>query len=185
MSTNSTPIIILHGWTYSIDRWQPFVTLLQKSGFSVELLRIPGLTAPLAEDWNLSHFEDWLKTELESRGINNTHPCILLGHSFGGHLSARFTAQHASYVRHLFLLDCSGIRPRSIKLKIKRMVFFLLSKLGAPLKMFHFTQQLAHKLAREKDYHLASPRMKKIMHTIINADMSSTIQQISTPFQES
>src|SRR5436309_1754011 len=98
---NIKKIFILHGWTYSIERWEPFINELRKHGIEPEMLQIPGLTAPLDEVWRLDDYVEWLKEIVEKEKDKVT----LLGHSNGGRIGLAFAAKYPDKVEKLFLID--------------------------------------------------------------------------------
>src|ERR1035437_7359501 len=97
-------IIILHGWTYSTDKWASFVEHLKKSGFNVEVLKIPGLTEESDEVWDFEKYSKWLLDKLSKEN----EKVILLGHSNGGGIASYFTSKHPDKVRDLILIDSVG-----------------------------------------------------------------------------
>src|SRR5260221_14279777 len=80
-------IYILHGWAYSTEKWEPFLTLLKKNNFYPVMLKIPGLTAPLNEVWDINNYVTWLEKKLE----NEKGKVVLLGHSNGGRIALAFS----------------------------------------------------------------------------------------------
>ena len=78
-------ILILHGWSYSTDKWAPCLKLLESHGARPELLKIPGLTAPIDRPWTLEDYVRWLKEKTGDEKV------ILIGHSNGGRISLAFT----------------------------------------------------------------------------------------------
>src|SRR5205823_6556026 len=95
---------IIHGWAYSTEKWQPLVRDLEKKGFEIVLLKIPGLTSPINKVWNLNSYINWLEKILEKE-----KDPILLGHSNGGRISLAYTAKHPEKVAKLILIDSAGI----------------------------------------------------------------------------
>lgn len=169
-------VVILHGWTYSLDRWQEFLSQLEKSGIVAELLQIPGLTDPLDKVWSLDDYVDWLKRELQSKqGIN------LIGHSFGGKIAVRFTARHPLLVKKLVLIDSAGIRDKSLLARMKRTVFFWLAKLGKLVSTHDFFRKLLYTIAREKDYYEAPARLRKTMSRVIKEEIVNDLPKLSIP----
>src|SRR3989338_4234164 len=98
-------IIILHGWAYSTDKWRPFIEELKKSGVKSKMIKIPGLTSPLDQVWNLDDYVEWLKKNLSKE----KGKVILLGHSNGGRIALAFSAKYPEKVGKLILIDSAGI----------------------------------------------------------------------------
>lgn len=167
-------IFILHGWSYSKDKWTPFIKALNAHGINAKVLSIPGLTAKLNEPWTLNDYVSWLKKEL----INEPDKIILLGHSNGGRIAASFSARFPQKVSHLILMDSAGISRNELPLRLKRLIFKTIAKLGKPLKNIQPLRWLLYKLARESDYRDASPIMRQTMRNLIQTDLTETFSQI-------
>eukprot|EP00850_Spirogloea_muscicola_P022578 SM000302S11658 [mRNA] locus=s302:23754:26337:+ [translate_table: standard] len=61
------------------------------------------------ESWFVDSLEDWRK----ARGIDKF---VLLGHSFGGYISARYALKHPERVQRLILVGTAGFAPESDKM---------------------------------------------------------------------
>ena len=59
MGTINNKIFILHGWTYSTEKWNPLIDLIKKNGFEVEMLNVPGLTEKIDKPWNINDYVEW------------------------------------------------------------------------------------------------------------------------------
>jgi pimeloyl-ACP methyl ester carboxylesterase len=171
-------VYIIHGWTtreQSEERWQPLIQLLKDSGLNVKFLRVPGLLTPLNEVWRLQDYVDWLGVEIkESRAV-------LLGHSFGGQIAIRFAAQHPDKVESLILLGNSGIRDRRLLRRIKRIIFFILAKLGKPFAKIDPLRRLFYKSIREVDYLEAPPLLRKTMVNVLHEEVLTDLERIKSP----
>ncbi|KAL3845293.1 hypothetical protein ACJIZ3_002696 [Penstemon smallii] len=53
------------------------------------------------EDWFIDSFEQWRKTK-------NLSNFILLGHSFGGYVAAKYAIKHPEHIQHLILVGPAG-----------------------------------------------------------------------------
>ncbi|MDD5710777.1 MAG: alpha/beta hydrolase [Candidatus Colwellbacteria bacterium] len=171
-------IYIIHGWTtkeQSEKLWQPLIQLLERSGLRVKFLRVPGLLAPLDEVWQLQNYVDWLEKEIEEG------KAILLGHSFGGQIAIRFTAQHPDRVERLILLGNSSIRDRRLLKRIKRAAFFTLAKLGKPFVKIDPLRRLFYKSIREVDYLEAPPLLRKTMANVLREEILADLERIKPP----
>lgn len=170
-------IVILHGWTYSLDKWDAFVELLRSSGFNVEVLKIPGLTVDSDEIWDLDKYSDWLRKRLSKENAK----VILLGHSNGGRIASYFASKFPGKIQKLILIDTSGIYHRGLFLQIKRFLFGSVAKLGKKLTNSTVLRKFFYKLVREKDYQEASPNMQKTMLNLIKTDLTHEFRRISIP----
>uniref|UniRef100_A0A5B7AS38 1-acylglycerol-3-phosphate O-acyltransferase n=1 Tax=Davidia involucrata TaxID=16924 RepID=A0A5B7AS38_DAVIN len=58
------------------------------------------------EEWFIDSFEAWRK----SKNLSNF---ILLGHSFGGYVAAKYALKHPEHIKHLILVGPAGFSPES------------------------------------------------------------------------
>ena len=170
-------IIILHGWTDNLDKWQPFVDNLKAKGFSADLLKIPGLTESLKEVWKIEDYVKWLKniTDKEKEKI------ILIGHSNGGRIALSFTNLYPEKVEKLILLDSAGIYHNELQHRIKIFAFKTLAKIGKKISSSKTLEDLLYKFAREGDYRKSNPIMKQTMINLLNSNKDLNIFRISVP----
>src|SRR5258708_2716678 len=96
-------IYIIHGWSYSTNRWQPTIKLLKEKGWNPIMLNVPGLTAESDTVWTLDQYVEWLKDQLGDQ------KAILMGNSNGGRISLAFAAKYPQKLRYLILVDSAGI----------------------------------------------------------------------------
>jgi pimeloyl-ACP methyl ester carboxylesterase len=170
-------IIILHGWTNNLDKWRPFVDDLKTKGFFVDLLKIPGLTESLKEVWELTDYIKWLKNIVDKE----REKIILIGHSNGGRIAIAFTKQYPEKVEKLILIDSAGIYHNELPLKIKRLVFGTVAKIGKRITSSKSAKNLLYKLAQESDYKNLDENAKQTMSNLILTDIKPMLPQILTP----
>lgn len=168
-------ILILHGWSYSTDRWNPFLKLMESHGLKPRLLEIPGLTAPTGRPWTLEDYVEWLKGKVGDEKV------ILAGHSNGGRISLAFTLKYPELVERLILIDSAGIRRRGGVIEIKRFLFGGLAKAGRKITSSQKARNALHRLARVSDYKNASPRMRETMVNLISVDLTPELMKVKTP----
>ena len=169
--------IILHGWTYSVEKWNHVIDLLEKEGIQVELLLIPGLTAKTDKAWMINDYIDWLKKIIDK----NKEKVTLIGHSNGGRIASIFSAKYPEKVKNLVLIDSAGIYHHDFKIQFKKFVFGILAKLGKKITTSVRLKDLLYWLAQESDYQKATLEMKKTMMNLINFDLTSSLKKIKIP----
>lgn len=170
-------LIILHGWNYSIEKWKPFLKLLKRHGVEYEMLKIPGLTAPLSRVWTLDDYVSWLNEQI----ANGQKPIAILGHSNGGRIAAAFTAKNHGKVSKLILIDSAGIIHRDLKTVLKKNLFTAITRIGKKITTSDSIRNLLYKVAGEQDYNKANPILKKTMLNLISQDLESTFSKITIP----
>lgn len=170
-------IYILHGWTYSLEKWERFADLLKQAGFEAVFLKIPGLTGESNEIWDLEKYSDWLFGELSKE----KEKVILLGHSNGGRIAAFFATEHPDKIQKLILIDTAGIYHRELLLQIKRFVFGTLVNIGKIFTSSETLKNFLYYLVGERDYQKATPNMKRSMVNLTHYDLRPYFQKINTP----
>lgn len=172
---NMKKIYILHGWTYSTEKWGPFLTELEKAGLEPVMLKIPGLTAPLEQVWDIDDYVHWLERNFR----NEKEQVILLGHSNGGLISLGFVLKYPDKVERLILVDSTGIYHREISIRLKKRIFWLAAKIGKKISKAPVFKKYLYRLARAHDYEKANPVMRKTMENLIQTDYAGDLKKIS------
>lgn len=168
-------ILILHGWIYSTDKWEQFLSLLEKEGFKPILLKIPGLTEKINRVWEMGDYVEWLKKKI------GTQKATLIGHSSGGRMSLAFALKYPEKVKHLILMDSAGVYHKELLIKIKRFLFRKIAKWGKKLTSSQGLRDLLYKLTGESDYKSASPLMRETMKNLISVDLTPKLPDIKPP----
>lgn len=106
------PLVMLHGFGAGVGFWCGNIDALSRR-YTVYAMDMPGFgrssranlsfkTTDQAEDYFTNSIEDWA----DSVGLKNF---VLLGHSFGGYVSACYALKHSDRVAHLILADPWGV----------------------------------------------------------------------------
>lgn len=170
-------IVILHGWTRSLDKWDEFVKSLKKLGVEVDILKIPGLTLKSDEVWDLERYVSWLNKKLSSEKSK----IVLLGHSNGGRIALLFAKTHPEKIKNLILIDSAGIYHKGLVLEFKRFIFKVIAKVGRLFTNSQVLRKLLYKTTREDDYLNAEPNLRKTMVNLINTDLTPVLKDITIP----
>ncbi len=180
---NMRKILILHGWTYStnafdpLDKWNPFIKQLESKKIQCVLLRIPGLTRDINQVWDLEKYIEWLKKIIDKE----KGKVILLGHSNGGRIAFSFAEKYPGKVTDLILLDSAGIYHNELPIRLKRLIFKIVAKVGKRISTSEKFKKMLYKLAREGDYKNATKAQRQTMLNLINTDLSNVISKVKTP----
>lgn len=170
-------VIILHGWTKNLDKWQEFRDALDKNGIQTDLPKIPGLTGNLEKVWKITDYIEWLKNIVNKEKEKVT----LIGHSNGGRIALAFTNLYPDKVEKLILIDSAGVYHNELPIRIKRVVFKTIAKIGKKLTSSKTIKNLFYKLARESDYKDLDENVKRTMVNLISSDLKSILPKISVP----
>ncbi len=175
-------IYILHGWTYSLDKWQPFISELKNRKINPVLLKIPGLTEKINNPWTMNDYVNWLDKKFEKdQSAVRQEKVILFGHSNGGRIAMNFAIKFPNKISKLILIDSSGIYHDEIRVKLKRKVFGTIAKTGRKILENNFGKNLLYFLAGENDYKDADENMKKTMVNLLASDKVLKAENISIP----
>ncbi len=169
-------IFILHGWTYSTDKWQEFAEYMRAANFECVFLNVPGLTEVSDKVWDLDMYVEWLKSKLDAEDKP-----VIIGHSNGGRIALAFASKYPGKVGRLILVDSAGIHHSDALITLKRTVFKFLAKTGKLVTNSELMRKLLYKLARESDYKNADANMRQTMGNLIKVDLAPILPTINTP----
>lgn len=170
-------IIILHGWTKTLDKWQGLIDALKEKGVLVDFPKIPGLTGKLEKVWELADYVKWLKIIIDKE----KDKVILTGHSNGGRIALAFVNKYPEKVEKLILVDSAGIYHNELPHRIKIFVFNTIAKIGKKITSSRILEDILYKLAREGDYRKSNQIMKQTMINLLKSDKNLNISRVSTP----
>ncbi len=176
------PLLVLHGWGSNSGRWHKVAELLAEKNIMAIIPDLPGFgtTPEPASAWNLDSYVEWLNEFCEKiPELNNSF--YLLGHSFGGSLSVKFTVKYTQKVKKLFLVSASCVR----KVTVMKNFFYRLSKI---FKIFSFVPgyQLFRKafykfILRKSDYPYVRGVMKDTYMKVVSEDLSWRLPFVKVP----
>ncbi len=169
-------LFIIHGWTYSLDKWTAICRLLKEAGFEPVLLKVPGLTAPSDKVWDMDGYVQWLDKQLAGEAAP-----VVIGHSNGGRIALSYAQAHPGRLKHLILIDSAGVvntrKTRTAKLKTLK----LLAKVGKVLTPIPGVKQTFYRVIGGQDYLQAPPNMKQTMQQMFEADNQLEFKRIDVP----
>ena len=162
-------IIILHGWSTKVTKWDPF---LKATGG--KLLKIPGLTEKISKPWTLDNYVEWLNKKIGRKAT-------IIGHSNGGRIALAFVAKYPEKIEKLILIDSAGIYHKEFTIRLKRLIFKGVAKLGKKITKSNTMKNIIYRLAGESDYNSSDPTAKQTMINLISIDLTSILNKINTP----
>ena len=170
---------ILHGWTYSTEKWKPFVNLLKQKSVNSTILKIPGLTEKLDKVWKIDDYVEWLRQKIESQKFNNR--VVLIGHSNGGRIGLNFAIKYPQNIAQLILIDSAGVYHDDLPIRFKRYMFESISKIGKKLSSSEKLKELLYNVIGETDYKNANPDMRQTMINLLSSDKMLNFAKINSP----
>jgi len=175
-------LIIIPGWGGTKETWQKFIKLSEKD-FNVYCLDMPcfGDEPCPKEVWGVEDYANFVKQKIEK--LNLVGEKILLGHSFGGQISAYLVANSENLVDNLVLSGPAIFRSKNY---FKRAVFFILAKIGKIFFKIFFLEKLSlnfkkilYKTAKSPDYNKTSEIKQNIFKKIIRQDLEEEVKKIN------
>lgn len=163
-------LYIIHGWTYTVEPWQETLALLEKAGFDVKMLRVPGLTEESDKEYTIEDYMDWADSEIPDGAI-------ALGHSNGGRILLNLCSHDPEKLKYLILLDSAGIYEDTLRKKVVKGI----AKLGKPLKKIPIADKVFHRITGSTDYSNAPENMKATLANMLESDSDLDITKVETP----
>jgi pimeloyl-ACP methyl ester carboxylesterase len=176
------PIIILHGWNLSGEKFSPLSDLLKLHKYPVFSPDLPGFgnNYELKKTLTLDDYVKFLQLYISKLGCEKV---ILIGHSFGGRVAIKYSVKNPEKVTLLFLTGVPGLPPVR---KMKVMFFLIISKVGKYIFKFPLLspfeaifRKYLYKGARAGDYYKASGLLKKTFLNVINEDLIGYMKKLT------
>ncbi len=163
-------LYIIHGWTYTVAPWEKTIEALEKQGLKVEMLHVPGLTAPSKKVWTIEEYVKWADNNIPDGAV-------ALGHSNGGRILLNLCSEKPDKLQHLILLDAAGVYEESTKRDLTR----TLSKRLSFLKKIPGLTRVWHKLTGATDYANAPENMKQTLSNMLDSDKKLDLTKVTVP----
>ena len=177
---NGTPFIILHGWGSGSDRWIKEAEIISEKGYRVIIPDLPGFgqSDKLQNPWTANNYVKWFEDFTKELGIQEFY---LLGHSFGGALSAKISVKYPQRVKKLFLVASAVIRQKTVKKNFLAKISKLI-KLFKFLPFYNFFRKVVYKfIIRKSDYIYTEGNIKETYLNVIADDVSYKLPFIRVP----
>ena len=180
------PLLIWHGWGGSSDSWQKVQEILARN-FQVISLDLPGFgkSSNPPHPWKTG---DYLVILLKLAEKLSLESFYLAGHSFGGGLAAKFSAENPQKVKALVRTGAAIFRSKK-RLNWRQRTASFLAKIGSAFEkipligksLYPLARRFLYRFAGVHDYNRASGVMKETFKNIISEDLSSYLPQIKAP----
>lgn len=175
------PLVLLHGWGCDGSIFKALTQQLSQA-FTVFVVDLPGFgkSQEPTQTWGIYEYANAVETFLTQHHIANP---TIVGHSFGGKIAIILASRIP--VAKLVLTGCAGIKPSRNALYYAKVYAYKTAKklLSLPIVRDYKAELLANyiKSHGSSDYKAASPRMKKVLSTIVNQHVSAEMQRITAP----
>ena len=165
-------ILLLHGWGQNIEMMKMLGDNFSDR-FRITILDFPGfgLSEEPSESWTIKDFADMLEEFVKELGIKKP---IIMGHSFGGRVAIRYSADHV--VEKIVLFGSPCVR-EDTELPLSVKILKGIKKLPGMDKIGEF----AKNFIGSRDYKAASPIMRQTLVDVVNEDLSKYAKEIDCP----
>lgn len=170
-------IYVIHGWSYTVDKWSDITNELKKRDIEVVMLKVPGLTTPSDKVWTIDDYTGWVYQQLQTVKT----PITLMGHSNGGRISLNFVQKYPGIVNNLILIDSAGIYDDRLLTRLKRSVLKALAKTGKLVTRSPKIRKLFYKAIRGYDYEQAPENMRQTMANLLDSDKQLDVSKVDIP----
>src|SRR5258708_1321660 len=176
------PIVILHGWRKRGKDYDVLKKILEQDGFSVDAPDMPGFgSEPLGK--KVMRIDDYVAFIYDFLQKKKYKKVILIGHSFGGRVAAKFAYRYPEIVQKLIITGSPLIKR---KLTTKKQIISSLAKTGKkilavlPENYSDMFRKILYRSLGEWDYYKSGNLRETFLH-VINEDISPVLSKISIP----
>jgi len=174
-------VILLHGWADRLETFRNIMPELAKQ-YDVIALDLPGFgqTQMPTTTWKLDHYALFLQAFIKKLGLEDIY--ALVGHSNGGALAIKATADGFVKPQKLVLLASSGVRDTA---KLKRVATKAVAKTG---KVMTFWLPKTTKQKLQKKLYgtigsdmLVAPHLQETFKQTVRQDIQRDAVKITVP----
>ena len=165
-------ILLLHGWGQNIEMMK-FIGDNFSDRFRITILDFPGFgeSEEPSQPWTIGDYSNLLESFIKEVGIKKP---IIMGHSFGGRVAIKYSANHP--IDKLVLFGSPCIRhQQNLPLSVK--ILKTVKKLPGMDKVGEF----AKNFIGSRDYKSAGPVMRQTLVNVVNEDLSNSARDIEEP----
>ncbi len=180
-------LVIVPGWGGSHETWEKFMVAARPHFQDVVCIDLPcfGGNACPKTVWGVEQYAEYVKLKINKIKENTSNEIILMGHSFGGQVSAYLVANNP-HICDKYILNAGAVfRPSR---PIRRVFFWLLAKTGKlvfKIPMIEhagvWAKKMLYKTADSPDYSKTSGIQTEIYKKIIRQDLTNELPKITTP----
>lgn len=181
-------LVIVPGWSGSHETWEKFIEAAKPHFQNVICIDLPcfgGNPCPKTV-WGVEQYAEYVKRKIEKiKEEYKTDKIILMGHSFGGQVSAYLLANHTNIAEKYILCAGAVFRPSR---PMRRIFFWLVAKTGKIIfklpvieHLGIWAKKILYKTADSPDYSKTSGIQTEIYKKIIRQDLTDVLPNITTP----
>ncbi len=169
-------VYLVHGWTYSLEKYLALKAELDKLGINIIFLKVPGLTEPSAKVWTIEQYVEWLRDQLK----DDKDP-IVIAHSNGGRITMSYVDKYPHHIKRLILIDSAGVPHNEKKSAAKLKTLKALAKAGKVVSFVPGLKPMFYRAIGATDYLNAPENMKLTMRNMLAADNKVDPTKVTIP----
>lgn len=177
------PVVLLHGWGCDWQIWHPIISRFD-ARFQLLIPDLPafGQSQTPAQVWNSQAYVSWLNDFIAQTIPDQKY--TLLGHSFGGKISALSAATQPKQLEKIILVDISGL-PDTLSLtqKLKQQIVSSVPSFIKDALPLSQRQKLLEKIGMATDHTFANASQKAILRQVIGENIADQLPRIQVPTQ--
>ena len=177
------PVLLLHGWGSSFDVYKGIIASL-KDRCRLVAVNFPGCgqSETMKEPWCLEDYCDFCLEFMEKLNLKDP---ILMGHSHGGRVVLKLTAEKMVNPPKIVLLDSAGLIPKkTFKQKCRAKSFKAIKRVLTLPVIKNYSEDLLQKARNHygsADYNAAPEVLRKTLVSLVNTDIRDILPNISCP----
>lgn len=177
------PVLLLHGWGSSFDVYKGIMASL-KDRCRLVAVNFPGCgqSETMKEPWCLEDYCDFCLEFMEKLNLKDP---ILMGHSHGGRVVLKLTAEKMVNPPKIVLLDSAGLIPKkNFKQKCRAKSFKAIKRVLTLPVIKNYSEGLLQKARNHygsADYNAAPEVLRKTLVSLVNTDIRDILPNISCP----
>ena len=180
---SGTPVLMLHGWGSTYKFYEKIISALSDR-CRVVAVHFPGCgnSETMAEPWNLDDYCDFVLKFMDA--VNLKDP-IMIGHSHGGRVILKMTAEKLVNPPKIVLLDSAGLIPKkTVRQKLRLKSFKTIKRVLTLPVIENYSGSLLEKARNHygsADYNAAPEVLRKTLVSLVNTDLRDIVHNISCP----
>ena len=177
------PVLLLHGWGSSFDVYKGIIASL-KDRCRLVAVNFPGCgqSETMKEPWCLEDYCDFCLEFMEKLNLKDP---ILIGHSHGGRVVLKMTAEKMVNPPKIVLLDSAGLIPKkTFKQNFRAKSFKAIKRVLTLPVIKNHSEGLLQKARNHygsADYNAAPEVLRKTLVSLVNTDIRNILPNISCP----
>ena len=175
-------VLVLHGWGVGSEAWVEAAVMLAQKDYRVIVPDMPGFGKSAVPDkpWTVDDYVGWTKEFADKLGLDSF---VLMGHSFGGQVAAKFCTICPKRVDKLVL--CAAAVVRKPRLGSRQILAKYLAKTkiifqNIPFGIYPVLRKIVYRIAGTRDYAQLQGVMAQTFLNVVGESVIESAKRIKT-----